>query len=221
MEKNRRQTARLPLYLPVRVTGYDRAGGKWQEITQSGDVSRSGVRLPLKHRVRRGMVLHLSLAMPWQMRQHGHDEPTYQVYALVRRVLPASAPGVKMIGLEFIGARPPAGYLEQPWLIYRPSEWKGAERRRWTRQHHSESVWVVYLDEQRQEVGQEAGQTVNISRGGARICVQRPPQEAELIKVVAYERGFASAALITEHVRRADGLHHLCVQFLEGEWPVS
>src|SRR5262249_38729369 len=45
--KERRQHQRFELALPVRVTGYHQANGKWLEMTKSSDVSVSGAKITL------------------------------------------------------------------------------------------------------------------------------------------------------------------------------
>jgi hypothetical protein len=202
----------------VRVTGHDRRNGKWQELTTAEDVSRTGVQLNLRQRVRRGMVLHVSLPLPWKLRQHSHFEPTFQTYAWVARVRPSDQTGMKRVGLEFLGANPPAGYLDKPWAIYRPPGWNGSERRREPRQARAENVWVTYLSDAQQPLSQEGGRTENLSRTGTRICVKTPPADCDLIKVAATDCNFESLAVITDRYPGKDGFHRLCVQFIGQEW---
>src|SRR5205085_8827130 len=121
---------RLKLSIPVRVVGTDRAAdGKWSEMTETVDVSRTGVRLRMTRPVRYGMVLYLSLPMPAKLRSHGFAGSSYNVYTLVRRIEPPKK-GVRVVGLEFIGEHPPPGYLEKPWATFRTRRWTGDERRR-------------------------------------------------------------------------------------------
>src|SRR5262249_33670211 len=42
---NRRRTERFKLAMPTRVTGYDKESGKWDEMSQTINVSRTGVRV--------------------------------------------------------------------------------------------------------------------------------------------------------------------------------
>lgn len=220
METNRRRMTRVPLGLPVRITGYEKQIGKWQELSETMDVSCSGVRLKLTRKVQRGQVLHLSLPLPWRMRQHGHGEPSYHVYALVQRILPTDQPGVKSLGLVFVGEYPPKSYLEKPWETYKPSAWKGEERRRSPREYRSEVAFVVYLDDAQREISQEVGQTVDVSRKGARICVQKPPEEFDLIKVIAPESNFESLGIVLGIRIGQAGFHHLNICWLGQEWPM-
>jgi hypothetical protein len=220
MEKNRRRVARLALSLRALVTGHDERAGKWQELTKTVDVSRAGVSLTLSRKVRRGQVLHLALPLPWQMRQHSHAEPSYQIYALVHRVLPSPQPGVKIVGLEFVGEHPPRAYLEKPWGVFRPAEWRGENRRRAPREYVSEPVWVVYLDEHGRQVAQEGGRTVDVSRQGARVCVQQPPEDFDLVRLIAPDSGFEGLAYVVGRHRTEQGFSHLCLRLVASEWPM-
>jgi hypothetical protein len=215
---NRRRSERLKLSLKVSVTGHHRHDGKWQEMAETLDVSRTGLRLLLRRPVRPGLVLHLRLPLPWRMRQHGQADPTYSVYAAVHRVEPRQDE-LNMVGLEFIGATPPQSYLEKPWLVYRPAQWRGANRRREAREQHFEAVWVEYLTASLQPISGGQGRTENVSRSGARVCVQPPGAEFDLVKVVALESGFESLAVVTDRYPREDGLERLCLHFIGAQWP--
>jgi hypothetical protein len=114
---NRRRYHRLRLSVPTYVTGYDRSKGKWTEVAHTLDVSVGGLALQLDEDMREGSVLHLILPMPTKLRRHGHSDPTYQVYGIVRRI--DESPDEKhVVGLEFLGGSPPPGYLEKPWARF-------------------------------------------------------------------------------------------------------
>ena len=115
---NRRRVERFKLNVPARVTGYDRNGGKWHEMTETIDVSRTGVRLRLRRRVKHGTVLFVTLPLPTKLRGHGFSEQSYNVYTLVRRVEPPRQ-GVRAVGVEFLGEHPPKGFLDNPSAIFR------------------------------------------------------------------------------------------------------
>lgn len=103
---------------PARVMGHDRVNGKWDEVAETIDVSKGGVSLRMNKAVRQGMVLLLILPLPVKLRCHGYSEPFYRVYGIVRQVKPTS--DEKWItGLEFLGASPPAGYLDKPWATFK------------------------------------------------------------------------------------------------------
>jgi hypothetical protein len=126
---NRRRYERFKLCVPALIAGYDDATARWQEVTKTIDVSRMGVAVNMKKRVRHGAVLHVTLPLPTKFRSHGFSEPGYNMYAIVRRV-ELAGDGVRVVGLEFIGAHPPAGYLHKPWAAFRTQKWTGPDRRR-------------------------------------------------------------------------------------------
>ncbi|HZS07993.1 MAG TPA: PilZ domain-containing protein [Blastocatellia bacterium] len=216
--KNRRRHPRSDLAIPVRVTGHELESGQWVEITHSFNVSRSGVGLRLCRKVRHGQVLCLMLPLPMHLRQHGHEETGYRAYALVRRVGPPQG-GVRAVGLEFLGEQPPQRYADTPWAIFHAAEWKGTDRRRSARIHCSAPVWLQYLNGELEVIEQGGGWTENVSRGGARVCVESPALDFDLVRVTVVESGFESLAAVTNRYLKEDGLMRLCLQFIGREWP--
>jgi curved DNA-binding protein CbpA len=216
---NRRRAERMKLSIPVLVSGYDQARGKWQEVAKTVDVTRLGVAVRMKRRLHHGTVLHISLPMPAKLRCHGYSEPSYTVYAIVRRVEPP-ADGLRVAGLEFIGERPPAGYLYRPWATFRTQKWSGVERRREPRREHSEMVRVVYLNETLHAVREEVAVTENVSPGGARIYVKTAPAEFDSLRISNLKRTFEAIAVVRNRYLGKDGFERLCIQFTDKKWPV-
>jgi hypothetical protein len=215
---NRRRCDRFNLSVPVLVAGYD-APGKWQEVAKTVDVSRMGVAVKMRKRVRHGAVLHVTLPLPMKLRSHGFSEPGYNMYAIVRRVeLPRD--GVRVVGLEFIGKNPPAGYLYKPWTTFRTQKWTGADRRIEPREQRAEPVVIEYLDESMKSLGRTVAVTEDISRGGARICIKTPPPEFDLVKITNVDRTFDGLALVRNHYVDKDGFDRLCLQFVNNKWPM-
>ncbi|HZM91100.1 MAG TPA: PilZ domain-containing protein [Blastocatellia bacterium] len=215
----RRRCERFKLTVPVLVAGYDHTGGKWQEVTKTIDVSRIGVALRLRRRVNHGLVAHITLPLPTKLRSHGFSEAGYNMYAIVRRVEPLFE-GMRVAGLEFIGARPPSDYLHKPWSTFRTQKWNGPERRREPRDKRSEAVAVEYLDETMQRISREAGVTEDVSPSGVRICVKAVPQEFEFVRVTSPNRSFNSLALVRNQWSGTDGFERLCLQFIDQKWPM-
>lgn len=216
---NRRRIERYAIGLPVLVAGCDREGGKWQEMTKSFDLSRIGTGIRLKKRVWPGMVLHLNMPMPTRLRTHGYSDPSYKIYAIVRRVEPIND-GLRVVGLEFLGERPPSFYLDKPWATFRTQQWTGADRRREPRVSLVEGVIVEYFNDAMEMTGRESAQTENVSSGGARIHVKNPPADFEWVRVVSQRRHFDSLAMLRNRYPGRDGDERLCLQFTENKWPV-
>jgi curved DNA-binding protein CbpA len=216
---NRRRCSRLKLLMPAMVVGYGSNAERWQEVGKTIDVSRMGVGLMISRRVQHGQVLHLTLPMPTKLRSHGYSEPSYSVYAIVRRVEPASE-GTRIVGLEFLSERPPAGYLKQPWSPFRTEKWQGSDRRREIRCAHSETVTIEYLDDSMQKIRRESAVTENVSPGGTRLKLERQSAESDLLRVTNNDKSFSSLAIVRNRYLGKDGCERLCLKFVETQWPI-
>ncbi|MEK6407700.1 MAG: DnaJ domain-containing protein [Acidobacteriota bacterium] len=215
----RRRCERFKLSVPVLVAGYDGTGGKWQEVSKTIDVSRMGVAVRMRSRVKHGLVVHITLPLPTKLRSHGFSEAGYNMYAIVRRVEPL-IDGMRVVGLEFIGAHPPTDYLYKPWATFRTQKWNGADRRREPREERTEPVAVEYLDGSMQRVAREAAVTENVSPSGARVCVRAAPPEFEFVRITSPNRNLNSIALVRNQWTGTDGFERLCLQFVDNKWPM-
>jgi len=213
----RRRCERFKLTVPVLVAGYDHTGGKWQEVTKTINVSRIGVALRLTRRVKHGLVVHITLPLPTKLRSHGFSEAGYNMYAIVRRVEPV-IDGMRIVGLEFVGASPPSDYLYKPWSTFRTAKWSGSDRRCEKREQRAEAVAIEYLDETMQRISRQAGVTEDVSPSGARVCVKSAPPEFEFVRVTSPNRGFNSLALVRNQWLGTDGFDRLCLQFVDQKW---
>ena len=215
----RRRCERFKLSVPALVAGYDHEGGKWQEVTKTIDVSRMGVAVWMRKKLKHGLVVHITLPLPTKLRSHGFSEQGYNMYAIVRRVEPL-IDGKHIVGLEFIGATPPADYLHKPWSVFRTQKWNGPDRRREPRKQRVEPVAVEYLDEQMKRISREAAVTEDVSPSGARVRVKSPPPQFEFIRVTCPKLGFNGIALLRNQWAADDGLKRLCLQFVDQKWPM-
>lgn len=215
-KENRRRSQRFPLAVKATIIGYHRKTGKWAEEAETVDASRNGVTLCLRHRVRHGNVLYISLALPTHLRNHSTEAPEYRVYALVRRVHPVKD-GIRVTALEFVGEEPPVGYLEKPWATFQTRPWTGAERRRAPRKPGGQMIWVEYFTEDLQCLRQEAGRTEDVSDGGLRIAVKGVPPEFEFVRVSAPERGIESYAVVCNRFLKDDGMERLCLRLIDNQ----
>lgn len=216
---DRRRCERFKLAVPILVAGYDRTGGKWQEITKTVDVSRMGVAIKIRKRLKHGLVVHVTLPLPTKLRSHGFSEAGYNMYAIVRRVEPL-VDGIRIVGLEFIGATPPTDYLHKPWATFRTQRWEGPDRRREPRERRAEPVAVEYLDGSMQRISREAGITEDVSASGTRVRVKTAPSEFEFVRITCPNRGFNGLARVRNQWAGDDGFERLCLQFVDQKWPM-
>jgi hypothetical protein len=92
----RRRCERFKLSVPVLVAGYECTGGKWQEVTKTIDVSRIGVALQMRRRVKQSLVVHITLPLPTKLRCHGFSEANCR--AGVHRRQPACRLPLQTVG---------------------------------------------------------------------------------------------------------------------------
>jgi hypothetical protein len=212
-----RRFQRFNLSLPTYVAGYERGGKRWQEMTYTINVSKGGVAIRLTHRVRHGLVMHLTMPFPVKLRNHGFGEPSYKIYAIVRRIEPMKN-GFREVGLEFLQEQAPNGYVEKPAMVYRTEKGQGPDRRREARKAIEEPVKIEYLNEAMKVVGEQNGITENISRSGMRVRVQMLATEFEVVKVTGVGQPFHSLALVRNRFVGNDKLERLCLQFVDNHW---
>ena len=216
---NRRRVERFKLSIPVRVTGCDRYG-KWNEMAETVDVGRTGIKVRMRHRVSPGTVLYVTLPLPAKLRSHGFAESSYNVYTLIRRVDPPRQ-GVRLVGLEFIGERPPAGFLAKPWASFRRERSGRKDCRRPAREQKGEKVTIEYFDESMRALSKDEARTENVSSQGLRILGTSSPTEFDLVRVSCQSLNFESMAALRNRYTGTDGLERVCVQFIDKEWPVQ
>jgi hypothetical protein len=188
-------------------------------MAETIDVNRTGLRLRMRKRVKPGTVLYLTLPLPSKLRSHGFAEQSYNVYTLIRRVDPPRQ-GVRVVGVEFIGENPPAGFLDKPWAVFRPGKWGGNERRRPQRHGQIERVRIEYFDESMLLLSQEDAMTENVGRFGLRISGTMAPPEFDLVMVSCPSLKFESMATLRNRYMGKDGFERICVQ-LDKEWPLQ
>jgi hypothetical protein len=215
---DRRRCSRLSMNIPGRITGFTKTGEKWNEIVRTVDVSRMGASLAMKEHPKVGNVLHLMLPLPTKLRSHGYTEPSYTTYVLVHRVEPTTSDS-RVVGVEFLGVRPPSEYFDSPWSVFRPAEWRGPDRRRVLRIERTEAVALQFLDQSFEMVGRGSAKTENISTFGARICVTEQAPDFEFLRVNSTATGFESLAAVCNRYRGTDGRLRLCIRFLDQQWP--
>lgn len=210
---NRRSRERFELAIPVAVTGFDQNDGDWHEAAQSIDMSRSGGRILLRRRVLVGKVVYLRMPMPTVLRMHEYIEPTYGTYAIVRWIRPPRD-GFRLVGIEFVGERPPSGFLERPWAKFDVSSWNGADRRGAPRERLSEVIEIEYFDESENLICKDSGFLEDISALGARVCAHQPPSDTDLIRIIRPKVSLSRFALVCNRFKERDGYERLCTQFI-------
>jgi hypothetical protein len=114
---NRRGQTRMPLAVPVRVTGHDAEGKPWHEMAMTLNADFAGAALTLRRPVTRGHALHLLLPLPKMFRSYDLTAASYSVFAVVRNAVPLPD-GTQRVGVMFLGRHPPRGHAENPGGLY-------------------------------------------------------------------------------------------------------
>jgi hypothetical protein len=165
------------------------------------------------------MVLYLTLPLPTKLRSHGFAEQSYNVYALVRTAEPLTE-GVRLVGVEFLGEHPPAGFLAKPWTIFRTKRWASKERRRSRREQRAEIVIIEYFDDKMRSISKEEARMENVGRYGLRVRGTKAPAEFDTIMVKCTRLRFESRASLRNRYVGKDGLERLCLQLTGRVWPI-
>lgn len=77
--KDRRREARIPLTIPMEVTGFDIGGKFFCELTKTVDISESGCSFPLKHCLERGGIIAIKVIVKDDKKKAGQRPFLYQV----------------------------------------------------------------------------------------------------------------------------------------------
>ena len=236
---------RLELSLPVRIHCRERADFEWVEMTRLMDVTPFGARFSLSHPTEPGRLLHLTMAMPRQLRCFDFVEPQYRVWALVRNMSALPVVGSRgerfAAGVAFIGKRPPASYeldptkryevagsvtesglwllreMAEPATVHIPSD----DPRPDTRYHMPLEMVVEVFDEQGKVSARETTVTENISRRGAAVFTTLNVERGRLIRLSSTQYNLAVVAAVRARRAGADGVMRLHLEFVDRQWPLE
>jgi curved DNA-binding protein CbpA len=217
---DRRRMSRFKMRLPGRIVAYKPSGEKFYMPLETLDVSRYGAAVRTPGHPKIGNIMRVALPMPTKLRTHNYADQAYNTFAIVRRVEQAQAEG-RIVGMEFLGERPPTGYLDKPWAVFRLGRWAGADRRREPRIKIAEPVGLDFLDESLKSLGNDVGVTENISPSGARLFVRSAPPSFECVRVTCYKLNFESIGFVSDRFSGPDGLERICLRFADMKWPID
>jgi hypothetical protein len=123
--KRRRRSKRMPLTMPAQVKFQSSQSGAWEEIIRLTSVSMLGAGMVLSRKVNVGTLLQLTLSLPAELRFFDQALPQYNIWAIVRYVVPKynpispeNSPKAYEIGVAFVGKNPPESFLKDPYTTY-------------------------------------------------------------------------------------------------------
>lgn len=244
-EKSRRIRERLALSLPVRVQCRESADLEWVEMTRIMDVTPFGARITIARPTEIGRLLHLTMAMPRQLRCFDHVEPQYLIWSLVRNVVALPPSGGDLprhqIGVAFIGKRPPASFEIDPTKRYEVAA-SPTETGLWSLQEMSDStathlrthvprpetrhnmpidMVVEVFDEKRAVSATERTVTENISRRGAAVFTTLNVAPGRFVRLTSAQYQISVTAVVRAHRAGADGIRRLHLEFVNQQWPLE
>jgi len=181
--------------------------------------------------------LHMTIPMPRQLRVFDHAEDQYRVFALVRHVQPLieleTQSATFDVGVAFIGKRPPASYLTEPWKRYeiansivRPIQNPeniqplSVDQRSLTRHNIAVDIQVETIDEQGNANQTEMTVTENISTKGATMYTTLEIPVGRFVRLRSSQYSLTIFAVIRSRNIGPDGIARIHVEFIDKEWPL-
>ena len=230
-----RVRARLPLRLPIRIWCRESAEYKWTERARLIDVNQFGAGFTLARPIEVGRLIHISSALPHQLRCYDHFEPQYFVWGLVRHIsVVMRDPLCFRIGVAFIGKHAPASYEEDPTRRYEPlpmktdqgTLWKlsrrpFAKQRREARLIIPLEVLVETLAANGNPALQEHTVTEMISSLGACIPSTLDVGVGRVLKISSLTDQVSIFAAIRSREVAPDGIARLGLEFIGDRWPLQ
>jgi hypothetical protein len=243
-EKSRRLRERLAISMPVRVTCRETADREWVEMTRLVDVTPFGARVTISHPTEPGRLLHMTLAMPRQLRCFDHVEDQYRVWTLVRNIktLPPvdDKPSRFEVGVAFIGKRAPQSFTTDPTKRYdvAPSPTGGL----WgLREYHEGAATHIHSEGPRPdtrhnmpldvvvEVFGEGGSiaatertvTENISRTGAAVFTTLNLEPGRFVRLTSTQYNLSVLAAVRAIRKGPNGVPRLHLEFVDRPWPLG
>jgi len=242
-EKDNRRIARFSLGLPVSVESRAVEGDGWNEITRLNDVSAFGAGFNLKHSVKCGRLVQMTIPMPRQMRCYDFTEPQYRVWGLVRSCVnkeKSAADKQHAVGVAFIGKTPPKSYLDDPaklfeishcadgsmWsLVERPTESEKdlppEDRRRRSRFAIPTNIIVEKIDADGNIAASEPTVTENLSLSGAAVFSTLDVEIGEFVRVVSNQYDVSIISVVRAKRYSQDGIPRLHVEFVDRFFPLE
>ena len=203
-------------------------------MTRLMNVTPFGAGFSLKRPTEKGRLLHMTIPMPRQLRVFDHVEDQYRVWAIVRHLrTEISERGIVFIvGVAFIGKRPPASYEQEPWRRYDVSIDVGEglpsaqdmtssdEHGDETRHHIAVDMRVELLDDNGGVVETEQTVSEKIGTHGATLFTALNLHQGRFIRVTSEQYKMTAHAAIRARHTGPDGIARIQVEFIDKEWPL-
>lgn len=242
-EKDSRRLPRFSLALPVRVESRVSESVIWNEITRLNDVSAFGAGFNLRHSVKRGRLIQMTIPMPRQMRCYDYAEPQYRIWGLVRSCITKETPATEenhAVGVAFIGKRPPQSYYNDPAKLFEISHqdegklWnvidaavqpdeneQSKDLRRHSRLSIPANVIVEKIDADGNVTASEPTVTENLSLSGASVFSSFTMEIGEFVRVKSEQYNVSIISVVRGQHTGQDGIPRLHVEFVDRFFPLE
>ena len=240
-----RRIPRFSLALPIRVEFGLSEDFAWKEITRLNDVSAFGAGFNLRHSVKRGRLLQMTIPLPRQMRCYDFTEPQYKVWGLVRSCVTKENPSNEenhAVGVAFVGKRPPQSYYDDPAKLYEISHQEDGklwnivdaptqtvaeeavsekDLRRHSRFSIPANVIIEKIDADGVVKASEPTVTENLSLSGASVFSTFAMEVGEFLRVKSEQYNVSIISVVRGSRLGKDGISRLHVEFVDRFFPLE
>ncbi len=106
----RRQERRIVVRMPMHVRGTDHQGLRFEELTESENIGRTGAAFATWHNLDLGDNVEISIPLP---KQKAEGETDFATRGRVVHVAPGKVKRIRIIGVEFTGPRFHRAFLSE------------------------------------------------------------------------------------------------------------
>lgn len=241
-DQNNRRQNRVNLPLPVRIEHKANEDTSFSEITRLIDISAFGAGFNLRHPIKRGRLLFMTMPLARQLRNYDFTEPQYRIWGLVRHCIPVRRKNEEMyaIGTAFIGKNPPESYLTTPSKLYDITERDGSGFWSLTeapaipdendlpnadRRHTRHSIPVEVTLEVLNDIGsvemKETTVTENISLGGASVFTTINADIGSFLRLTSQQYNITITSIVRGKRNGIDGIPRLHLEFFDRYFPLE
>lgn len=242
-EKDNRRIQRVSLSLPIRVESQVNESVSWTEVTRLNDLSAFGAGFNLRHPVKRGRLLLLTIPMPRKLRSFDFTEPQYKVWGLVRscvvkNITPTSEN--HSVGVAFIGKNPPKSYYDDPAKLFEISHqedgslWRVIdavsepdeshlpnELRRHSRLSIPVNIIIESIDKDGNVLSAESSVTENISLSGASVFTSLALEVGSFVRVKSDQYNVSIISIVRGKRLGQDNIPRVHIEFVDRFFPLE
>jgi len=242
-ENDNRRIQRMNLSLPIRVESHVNESVSWNEVTRLNDLSAFGAGFNLRHPVKRGRLVHMTIPMPRKLRSFDFTEPQYKVWGLVRSCITRTdAPTTEnhSVGVAFIGKNPPKSYYDDPAKLFEISHreegslWRVVEAvsepdeshlpkelRRHSRFPIPANIVIETIDEDGNVLTSESTVTENISLSGASIFTSLALEVGSFVRVKSDQYNASIISVVRGKRMGQDNIPRVHIEFVDRFFPLE